>query len=197
VKALGGDVIRDTLATPSDDTIGLYSSDGAAQLGGTVFDPSGASIPNVRVILSLAGGETLETRTDARGNWVFDSIRAGRLRITIDAQGFTRLVREVTMLPGTRTTENATLQLGAVTETVTVAAETVGGLNSTNVTREPRPKKPQVDTSASENVANLQRRVAGVLPIAIDVPHSGASYRFVRPLVIDEETKVTFSYKAR
>ena len=42
----------------------------------------------------------------------------------------------------------------------------------------------------------LQRRVAGVLPIPIDVPKAGNSYRFVRPLVVDEETKVTFTYRA-
>jgi hypothetical protein len=50
---------------------------------------------------------------------------------------------------------------------------------------------------ASANVMNLQRRVAGVLPVAIDVPHAGTSFSFVRPLVLDEETKVTFSYKSR
>jgi hypothetical protein len=50
---------------------------------------------------------------------------------------------------------------------------------------------------ASANVVNLQRRVAGVLPVAIDVPRTGTSFSFVRPLVLDEETKVTFSYKSR
>jgi hypothetical protein len=51
--------------------------------------------------------------------------------------------------------------------------------------------------TASVNVMNLQRRVAGVLPVAIDVPRAGTSFSFVRPLVLDEETKVTFSYKSR
>jgi hypothetical protein len=51
--------------------------------------------------------------------------------------------------------------------------------------------------TASANVVNLQRKVAGVLPVAIDVPRAGTSFSFVRPLVIDEETKVTFSYKSR
>jgi hypothetical protein len=50
---------------------------------------------------------------------------------------------------------------------------------------------------ASTNVVNLQKRVAGVLPVAIDVPRAGTSFSFVRPLVLDEETKVTFSYKSR
>jgi hypothetical protein len=43
----------------------------------------------------------------------------------------------------------------------------------------------------------LQRRVAGVLPIAVNVPRDGSSYRFVRPLVVDEETRLTFSYRSR
>ena len=54
-----------------------------------------------------------------------------------------------------------------------------------------------VSQNASINVMNLQKRVAGVLPVAIDVPRAGTSFSFVRPLVLDEETKVTFSYKSR
>jgi hypothetical protein len=49
----------------------------------------------------------------------------------------------------------------------------------------------------SQNVANLQRKVAGVFPVKIDVPRAGRSYKFVRPLVMEEETRVTFQYKAR
>jgi len=46
-------------------------------------------------------------------------------------------------------------------------------------------------------VMKLQQRVAGVLPVPIDVPRAGTSFAFVRPLVLDEETKVTFTYKTR
>jgi hypothetical protein len=45
-------------------------------------------------------------------------------------------------------------------------------------------------------VLNLQRRVAGVLPVRIDVPRTGTLHRFVRPLVFEEETSVTFRYKS-
>jgi hypothetical protein len=50
---------------------------------------------------------------------------------------------------------------------------------------------------ASDNVLNLQKRVAGVLPVRVDVPRAGTSYRFARALVLDEETKVTFTYKTK
>lgn len=57
-------------------------------------------------------------------------------------------------------------------------------------------KKQQFD-EPSVNVQNLQRRVAGVLPVRVDVPHAGHSYHFVRPLVVDEDTSVRFRYRTR
>lgn len=79
---------------------------------------------------------------------------------------------------------------GAVLETVTVAAEASQD--------RPAPKTvapaPPVQ---SANVANLQRRIAGVLPVRIDIPRAGQSYRFARPLVVDEETLLTFKYKSK
>jgi hypothetical protein len=56
---------------------------------------------------------------------------------------------------------------------------------------------PMASNEASANVLSLQRRVAGVLPIHVDVPRTGSSYSFVRPLLLDEETKVTFRYKSK
>ena len=49
----------------------------------------------------------------------------------------------------------------------------------------------------SMNVQNLQRKAAGVLPVRIDVPRAGTSHRFVKPLVIDENTLVSFRYRRR
>ena len=72
----------------------------------------------------------------------------------------------------------------------------VNGRDQRSLQRE-KQKPAQVDQTASANVADLQKKVAGVLPIAVSVPHAGSSYRFVRPLVIDEETRLTFSYRSR
>jgi hypothetical protein len=77
---------------------------------------------------------------------------------------------------------------------VTAAAPALNGRDYTEL-KQLEKNTPQ--QSASANVVNLQRRVAGVLPVAIDVPRTGTSFSFVRPLVLDEETKVTFSYKSR
>ena len=60
----------------------------------------------------------------------------------------------------------------------------------------PRPEEAQ-QAAPSQNIIDLQRRVAGVLPVPVDVPRTGTAYRFVKPLVLDEETRVTFRYKQR
>jgi hypothetical protein len=72
-----------------------------------------------------------------------------------------------------------------------------GGGQAITPTKSAKGNAPIVSNEASANIYSLQRRVAGVLPIRVDVPRAGASYSFIRPLVLDEETKVTFRYKSK
>ena len=68
-------------------------------------------------------------------------------------------------------------------------------------------KPPKADANArlegqkqlepSQNVIDLQRKTAGVLPVRVDVPRTGTSHQFVKPLVVDQDTSVTFRYKRR
>lgn len=80
-------------------------------------------------------------------------------------------------------------------ETVNVTAE-APAINTQRGGREDRQQEAQA-FAPSMNVQNLQRRAAGVLPVRVDVPRTGGSYRFVKPLVVDEETVVGFRYKQR
>jgi hypothetical protein len=82
---------------------------------------------------------------------------------------------------------------GRTTEAVGAIAETVAG---NEPSRDSGAKAVQ-QAAPSINVQNLQRRAAGILPVRIDVPRTGTSHRFVRPLVIDEDTVVTFRYRHR
>jgi hypothetical protein len=63
--------------------------------------------------------------------------------------------------------------------------------------RDEKKAEQHAPNSPSANVFDLQKRVAGVLPVRVDVPRAGNSYRLARALVLDEETKVTFSYKTK
>ncbi len=76
--------------------------------------------------------------------------------------------------------------------------QTIGGpINGRDLSLLPQSPGLAKQNAASANVLNLQKRVSGVLPVPVDVPRAGTSFSFVRPLVLDEETKVTFSYKTR
>jgi hypothetical protein len=83
------------------------------------------------------------------------------------------------------------------TETAQVMAESTQIRNSRQIEREARKNAEKQQMAASTNVTNLQQRVSGILPVRVDVPRAGNSYHFVRPLVLDEETKVSFTYKSK
>jgi hypothetical protein len=72
------------------------------------------------------------------------------------------------------------------------AAGTGAGIQSQS-----QASRGQTTQTPSVNVQNLQRKAAGVLPVRIDVPRAGTSHRFVKPLVIDEDTVVSFRYRRR
>lgn len=168
------------------------------QLGGFVLDASGAVVPGARVtVVHLQTGASRTTSTDLAGRWIVSNLPSGRVRITAESPGFNRFVRQVAYDASRPSRYSFTLQIGQTMEAIEIRAESGAGRESQRVEREDRKAAAAVETAASSNVMNLQRRVAGVLPIRVDVPRAGNSYRFVRPLVIDEETKVTFSYKTR
>jgi len=168
------------------------------QLGGIVADPTGAVIANARITVTQSGaGFAMTTMTDQQGRWVVSNVPTGQVRIKAESPGFKTTVRDAIYDSSRPSTYSFALGLGATNETVEVTAE-APALNGRNYSELVLLGKnaPQ-QNAASANVMNLQRRVAGVLPVAVDVPRAGTSFSFVRPLVLDEETKVTFSYKSR
>jgi hypothetical protein len=168
------------------------------QLGGYIVDPTGAVVPNTRVtVVSTDTGARQDAITDATGRWIVQNLSSGRLRITADCLGFQRYVRNIDYDASRPAGLSFTLNLGAMTQTVEVTSSAANDKESQRIEREAKKQAEQQQLAASSNVVNFQQRVAGVLPIHVDVPHAGNSYRFFRPLVLDEETKVTFTYKTK
>jgi hypothetical protein len=77
-----------------------------------------------------------------------------------------------------------------------VTGGVVGALEETATVSGAAPKSNAV-VQPSQNVVNLQQRAAGVLPVRMDVPRAGTSHLFSKPLVIDQETTVSFRYRLR
>src|SRR5579864_7626112 len=214
VKDFGGDVIAadrvppafraDAVSYPYAGNIeagfaGKVSMDELlpGQLGGILADQSGAVIANARITVTQPdNGFSMSTVTDQMGRWVVSNLRTGRIKITAAHPGFQTTVRDAVYDAERPSTYSFALGIGNVSETVAVNAE-APALNGRDYTELKQLSKNSTQQNASANVVNLQRKVAGVLPVAIDVPRTGTSFSFVRPLVLNEETKVTFSYRSR
>jgi len=187
------------------------------QMGGYVTDPSGAVVPFARVTITGAdNGATRTAVTDAQGRWVVAGIPSGNFTAKTEMPGFRTSLFNLNYDANQPSSYNFPLSVGGAAETVEVSGQAaqiqsgsnefhgsangagVGGPINGRSTNSMTPMAGVTNqNTASANVVNLQRRVAGVLPVVIDVPRSGTSFSFVRPLVLDEETRVKFSYKSR
>lgn len=164
------------------------------RIGGVVVDPSGAAIPGANVsVTNTVNGAAMNAVTDSAGRWVVSNVPSGQGKLRVDANGFQTQVHAFDYNSGRPAQYMSTVRAGSVSETVEVTAQAVP-MNSRSITQLEKLEagaKKQATNTASANVLNLQRRVAGVLPVAIDVPRTGTSFEFARALVLDEETKVT------
>ena len=170
----------------------------AGQVGGIVVDPNGAVVAGARVtVTNKQTGASQTTTSDAEGHWIVSNVQPGATTVRIDSSGFRSALQELP-LNGRAVRLGTTLDVAAATETVTVTSGLASAERDNRRLEDQARKAQQAQLNTpSSNVYNLQRRVAGILPVHIDVPRSGKSYRFVRPLVLDEETKISFQYKAR
>ncbi len=170
------------------------------EIGGIVVDPAGAVVAGAEVSVETQSGSTVSTSTDSEGRWVIAGLPAGPVKVKISSPGFQQFQQDFYYQASRPVRLGNTLQVGTVTATVTVTDMSSDGLERENRRIEEMVRKSKSEetvNSASQNVINLQRRVAGILPVRIEVPRSGRSYHFVRPLVLDEETKITFQYKSK
>ncbi len=94
---------------------------------GTVEDPTGAVVPGATItITNPATGATREIKADDQGRYSVPNMQAGAYDVKVTAQGFRALTRtgvEITINTVTRL--DAKLEVGQMTEQVTVSASTV------------------------------------------------------------------------
>jgi hypothetical protein len=134
--------------------LGFLCQSAAAQtattgdLTGTVTDPTGAVMPNVKVQLrDLAKGGTRETNTNDGGVYRFSLLAAGSYEVDISATGFQPAARTTTVSIGQITNLDIKLALGATTEKVVVVEEA-----------------PLVQTQSGDLAATLDERTIQNMP---------------------------------
>jgi hypothetical protein len=196
---------------------------GPGQIAGRVTDANGSPVPGVAIVADVSG-QRRSAVSGADGAYVISNVPSGPVSVTSQLQGFKTGQRSFIFDQRPRQVD-FDMTIGTVSETVEVSADAPlidqsqsinagllatpqnyantrsgrgGGANNagTDVMRGGVEQRAQV-LEPSVNVLNLQRRASGVLPVRIDVPRAGASHRFLKPLVIDEETVVAFRYRSK
>jgi hypothetical protein len=98
-----------------------------AEIRGTVVDPTGALIPNAKVVLSKDGGNAAETVSGRDGSFHFAGVEPGKFTLVITAKGFAATtLDEIDVLPGKTLQQNVTLELPVDQQQVEVTGEALG-----------------------------------------------------------------------
>jgi Carboxypeptidase regulatory-like domain/TonB-dependent Receptor Plug Domain len=102
---------------------GAQSAGNSTSVGGTVFDPSGAVLPNATVeIHNAVSGFDRTTTTDTTGGFNFPNVPFNPYHLTITATGFAPFAQDVEPRSGMPINISARLELLSSSSVVTVEA---------------------------------------------------------------------------
>ncbi len=167
---------------------GTYAQS-TASISGAVKDSAGGVIPGVTVIVKNdATGTAQEAVTDADGRYQVTALGAGSYTVTAALSGFkTAVAKSVRVAPGQPVTIPLTLEVGSLTETVTVTssselintetATVAATLNSDQLTRMPTPTRnalnavaflPGVNTPGTNRDSTINGLPESFLSITLD-----------------------------
>jgi hypothetical protein len=146
-------------------------------LQGTVLDPNGLPISGATVTIKNLGTDVTRTiTTTTQGEFSAQQLDIGAYELTIEKQGFTISKTEVVIRSGEVTRLNFTLQVGKVTEVVSVEAGAEAFLDTAN---------SQISTSiAEQDIKDLPiinrdplafaTLAPGITPVSKDNPFLGS-----------------------
>ncbi len=164
--------------------LSLAPGEGSGRVRGVVRDTAGAVLPGVSVVVDTRGRQ-FPAITAGDGSFLIAGLPQGIANLTASLAGFNTVTTSF-VVGDIGHKADITLTVGSMEETVTVSGASPRGN-----------RNPDQKVAPSQNVIDLQRRVAGVLPIRVDVPRAGSEYHFSRALVVNDETRVSFRYKRK
>src|SRR5689334_2735012 len=96
-----------------------------ATISGAVTDASGSKMPGVDIAITNVGtGIVTNAATKAEGTFTVPNLQPGSYEVSAAAKGFSTLVRKgITLTVGQELILNLSLQVGSVSEQVTVTTE--------------------------------------------------------------------------
>ncbi len=158
-------------------------------ISGVVRDAGGGVVPGATVVIKDdTTGSTFEAVSDAEGRYLVPALRAGSYTVTASLTGFkTAETKGIRLAPGQPVTINLTLEVGELTETVTVTssaelintetATVAATLNSDQLNRMPTPTRnalnaitflPGVNTPGTNRDSTINGLPESFLSITLD-----------------------------
>ena len=130
----------------------LYAQTTNGSIEGSVTDPSGGAVPAANItVRNMDTGVTTNSVTTGAGIYSVPNLPPGRYAVTVEAANLKKHAQEgITVNTGTATALNITMQVGAVSETVTVTADA-----------------SQLQTTSSEIGATVQPVLVQNLPLQV------------------------------
>ncbi len=144
-----------TLLTAAAFSVACYGQAFTANLTGLVTDPKGAAMPGVTVkIVNIGNSETRQVNTSADGRYTFSQIPPGGYELTGEIAGFkTYVQRGITLVANQSGAANFSMELGAVSEQVSVSAQAA-----------------QLDTQTANQSVDMSTRTVQELPANVRNP---------------------------
>src|SRR5437868_6005497 len=101
----------------------LVAQSDLGRISGFIKDPSGATIPSAKVTVQNKSGVTRQTTTNESGYYTITNVPAGLYTVVAEAPGFQKFQSADNKLdPASNLVVDATLAVGAATQTVEVSA---------------------------------------------------------------------------
>src|SRR6202789_3091266 len=130
---------------------GAFAQTAQGRISGQVTDSTGAAVPNATInIENIATHVSRTLQTNSTGDYAAPSIDPGVYALTVEASGFTKLVRErVQIEVGNDLKIDFHLKIGSINETVEVKDEAplteagnagLGGVPSNKANNDPPPQ---------------------------------------------------------
>jgi hypothetical protein len=101
----------------------VFAQAATTSISGTVVDVGGGVIPGATVVVTSENGSKFDTVTNAEGVFTVPALSAGTYTVTVSLSGFkTAEVPNVRIAPNAPASIQVKLEVGAITETITVAS---------------------------------------------------------------------------
>ena len=172
-------------------SVSAFAQGANASVSGTVVDNQGGAIPGAAVVVKNQSGVSFEAVSNGEGLFNVPSVPPGVYTVTVSLSGFkTAVLNDVRVASGTPASVKAVLEVGQLSETITVAASTelintqtatvASTLNSDQLNRMPTPTRnalnavtflPGINTATT----NRESRINGLPESFVSITLDGVS----------------------